>query len=191
MNNLSLKNKWTLFSISLLIIGAVWIWFTSVYWNTTSSEAVSVPHQGFKAPDFTAKSLDGSEISLSSLRGKAVLVNIWASWCLPCRKEMPALERVYQEYNDNGFTILAVNATDQDQIENVRSFAREMSLSFPVLLDESGEISTAYQLSALPTSFFISADGVIQKVVVGGPMSEALLRSQIEQLLKFTNPGVQ
>lgn len=104
---------------------------------------------------------------------------------------MPALERVYREYNDNGFTILAVNATDQDQIENVRSFAREMSLSFPVLLDESGEISTAYQLSALPTSFFISADGVIQKVVVGGPMSEALLRSQIEQLLKFTNPGVQ
>jgi len=96
------------------------------------------------------------------------------------------MERIYQDYQGEGFTILAVNATNQDQIDNVNAFVKEYQLNFPILLDENGEITSAYQLSAFPTSFFISADGIIQDVVVGGPMSEALLRSRVEHLLEIT-----
>jgi peroxiredoxin len=148
------------------------------------------PHQGFLAPDFTAQSLDGEITTLSSFKGKPVLVNLWASWCLPCRTEMPALERVYQDFQDQGFTILAVNATSQDNLSEVNAFVKEYGLSIPILLDESGDITSLYQISAFPTSFFISADGVIQDVVVGGPMSEALLRSRVEHLLKVKESEV-
>jgi len=181
------KQSWTYFSAILLLAGAFWIWITTTRSDSTTNGKLPAPHQGFLAPDFKATTLTGEEITLSSLRGQPVLVNLWASWCLPCRREMPALEQVYKEYHEDGFILLAVNATDQDQLEKVRAFTQELGLTFPILLDEAGEISRAYQLSALPTSFFISADGTIQDVVVGGPMSEALLRSRVENLFNKRN----
>lgn len=97
------------------------------------------------------------------------------------------MQRVYETYASQGFTILAVNATNQDQLSNAVNFAAEMGLNFPILFDHQGQISKLYQVQALPTSFFIDAQGVIQEVVVGGPMSEALLEIRVQQLLK--GPG--
>ncbi len=180
------RKSWNVFTFMILLTGFVWISYTASHYGRGTNGKTPAPHQGFLAPDFTAQSLSGEEVSLSSLKGKPVLVNLWASWCLPCRKEMPALERTYQDYRGEGFTILAVNATSQDQIDKVNAFVKEYQLNFPILLDKNGEIIKAYQLSAFPTSFFISADGVIQDVVIGGPMSEALLRSRVEHLLEVS-----
>jgi len=180
------RKFWNILTFTILLTGFLWIRYTATHFGPGTNGKTPAPHQGFLAPDFTAQSLSGEEVSLSSLKGKPVLINLWASWCLPCRKEMPALEQIYQDYRGEGFTILAVNATNQDQIEKVNTFVKEYQLNFLILLDENGEITNAYQLSAFPTSFFISADGIIQEVVIGGPMSEALLRSRVEHLLEIS-----
>jgi peroxiredoxin len=135
------------------------------------------------APDFTLELLDGGEVTLSDLRGQVVLLNLWASWCPPCREEMPAIQNVYNRYQARGFTVIALNTTYQDGEREASEFIEEMGLSFPVALDRTGEVSRRYLLRALPTTFFIDTEGVIQKVVVGGPMSEALIRSTVEALL--------
>jgi peroxiredoxin len=97
---------------------------------------------------------------------------------------MQSIEKIYQEYRDEGFTVLAVNMTNQDTLSAVMPFAREQGLTFPILLDERGEVANAYQMQSLPSSFFIRRDGIINEVVIGGPMSEALLRTRIEEILK-------
>jgi peroxiredoxin len=139
---------------------------------------------GIPGPDFTLSDSDGKTYTLSELHGRGVLVNLWASWCLPCRSEMPALERVYQQYRDQGFEILAVNVTNQDSQPAALDFADELGLTFPILYDNEGTVSGEYELRALPTSFFVGPDGTIQEVVIGGPMSEALLRVRVENLVK-------
>jgi len=112
-----------------------------------------------------------------------VVLNIWASWCTPCRAEMPAMQRIFEEKESQGLIVLAVNASDQDDQASAINFANEIRLTFPIVFDETGEISRKYQVRALPTSFFIDQAGVIQKVVIGGPISEALLKIEVEKLL--------
>jgi len=171
-------------AIVVLCAGLVWIWVSKAPPGSVSSGGIPAPQTGFQAPDFELVSLDGELFRLSELRGRPALVNFWASWCVPCRSEMPALERVYQKYRDQGFLILAVNATHQDDLDKARAFTAELGLSFPTLLDQSGEVSKLYQVRALPSSFFIDARGVIQDVIIGGPMAEALLAIRVEQLLE-------
>jgi peroxiredoxin len=96
---------------------------------------------------------------------------------------MPAIQKVYKDYQDDGLVVLGINATDQDDITAARSFVSENQLSFPILFDQDGEVSRQYNLHSLPTSFFIDQNGIIQDVVVGGPMSETLLRTRIERML--------
>ena len=139
---------------------------------------------GSKAPDFTLKTATGEIFTLSELKGQAVLVNLWATWCPPCRAEMPAIQKMYIEYKDRGFIVLAVNLTYQDDPFAVVPFAEEFNLTFPILLDETGETGKAFQIRSLPSSYFINRHGVITDVVIGGPMSEALLRTHIEKALK-------
>lgn len=141
------------------------------------------PRKGFSAPGFTLTTLDGSDVSLSDLRGKVVIVNFWASWCLPCRVEMPAMEQVHRAYKDLGLVVLAVNMTSGDSRGDAAAFVEEYELTFPVPLDLDGSVSSRYEVLGLPTTFFIDAQGVIREVVVGGPMSEALIQSKVEDLL--------
>jgi thiol-disulfide isomerase/thioredoxin len=177
------KNQRIIFYLLILIAGAAWI---AVSTDTTSATAgkTSAPQTGFTAPDFTLKTPDGEEYTLSELKGNGVLVNLWATWCPPCRAEMPAIDKMYQEYKDQGFIVLAVNMTYQDDPANVAPFIQEYGLTFPILLEETGDVGAAYQLRSLPSSYFINRAGIIQEVVIGGPMSEALLRTRIEQILK-------
>ncbi|MCC6611868.1 MAG: TlpA family protein disulfide reductase [Anaerolineae bacterium] len=119
------------------------------------------------APDFTLGTLHGGEVTLSDFQGQAVLINFWATWCVPCRFEMPELVRAYQAHSDEGFTILAVNLTDQDSLEDVREFVGEFDMTFPVLLDESGQVSTLYGLLGLPTTVFVNREGLVQRIHIG------------------------
>lgn len=176
------KTQRIAFYLITLIAGAAWIFFSAD--PNASTSGSSAPQAGFTAPDFTLTSLDGTEYTLSELKGQAVLVNLWATWCPPCRAEMPAIEKMYQEYKDQGLVVLAVDMTYQDDPQKVAPFAQEYGLTFPILLDQTGAAGSAYQLRSLPSSYFIDRFGIIQEVVIGGPMAEALLRTRIEQILK-------
>lgn len=176
--------RWTLISGLVLIAGLIWIAFSRLEPGTSTNGMIPLPRQGFAAPEFSLETTEGNIVALSDLRGRPVLINIWTSWCPPCRAEMPALQRTYQTYHDQGFEILAINAANQDDLQDALTFAEEMGLTFPLLLDESGDVSNLYQLRSLPTSFFIDRQGIIREVVVGGPMSEALLRTRVEKLLE-------
>lgn len=176
------KNQRVILYILILIAGAAWIVLSAN--GTEGAGYTSAPQAGFSAPDFTLQTPLGETYTLSEFRGQAVLVNLWASWCPPCRAEMPAIEKMYREYKAQGFIVLAINMTYQDDPFAVVPFLKEHEITFPILLDETGEVAAAYQLRSLPTSYFINREGVITEVVIGGPMSEALLRTRIEQILK-------
>lgn len=109
------------------------------------------------APDFTLKSKESGNIRLSEQRGSIVMVNFWASWCGPCREELPEMESIYQEYRDLGFEILAVNVDDHPDKANV--LLDDIEVSFPVLYDTSGEVSQLYDVNAMPTTVIIDRDG--------------------------------
>ena len=96
---------------------------------------------------------------------------------------MQSIETVYNEYKDQGFVVLAVNMTYQDNQTDIMPFVDQEGLTFPILLDETGAMANAYQLQSLPSSYFIGRDGIIREVVIGGPMAEALLRTRVEDIL--------
>ncbi len=177
-------NRITLLYLAVLLAGAGWIWASKVSPGETTSGKIPAPQKGFQAPDFSLPTNEGSTIRLSDLRGSPVLVNVWASWCPPCRAEMPAMQRAYQDYQAQGLVILGVNATNQDDRLKAQEFAQSQALSFPILFDDTGQVSKLYDIRALPTSYFIDPQGTIQEIVVGGPMSEALLRIRIEQIIE-------
>lgn len=176
--------RWSLVVIGAAIVGGLWTWASAVPADATTGGLIPSPRVGFLAPDFTLESLSGDQISLADMRGKVIVLNLWASWCPPCREEMPALQRVHQENHERGLEVLAVNMTAQDNLAAVEAFVQEFNLTFPILLDISGEVGKAYLMRALPTTFFIDQEGVIQRVIVGGPMSEVTLQSTVEQLLE-------
>lgn len=178
------KTQRIILYILVLISGASWIVVSMDKTGASTSGNIPAPQAGFAAPNFTLNTPDGTSFTLADLRGSAVLVNLWATWCPPCRAEMPAIEKMYQEYKEQGFVVLAVNMTYQDDPFAVVPFVQEYGLTFPILLEETGDVASAYQLRSLPSSYFINRDGVITEVVIGGPMSEALLRTRIEEILK-------
>jgi cytochrome c biogenesis protein CcmG/thiol:disulfide interchange protein DsbE len=135
----------------------------------------SIARVGHTAPDFALKTLDGKEIKLSDLKGKAVLINLWASWCPPCRYEMPAIQVAYEKYKNKGLVVLGIDFTVQDNLKDVNAFVKELKLTFPILLDETGKISVGlYGMRGLPMSFFIDTEGILQRIQVGAMLPEKL-----------------
>lgn len=120
------------------------------------------------APDFTLKTLDGKEVTLSELQGKKVILNFWATWCPPCRAEMPDMEKFYKEYKDKNVEILAINfTTSEKNPEDVKKFIKDFGITFPVLLDEENIVNDIYQPQGIPNSFFIDSKGVAQYHIIG------------------------
>jgi len=151
------------------------------------SEVKTFPKEGFLAPEFVLVDKEGNQHSLADYYGKPVVINFWASWCPPCRAEMPALQEVYSEYHPLGVVFLAINASNQDSPDAAVRFAEEVGVTFPVLFDVSGDTSSAYNLRALPSTYFVDKNGIINKVVIGGPLSKALLKSHLAELLKVND----
>ena len=109
------------------------------------------------APNFTLKGLDGKNLKLSELAGDVVLINFWASWCGPCRTEMPLLNAMHKKYKALGFTVLGVNV--EEQSKNARSYIAERPVNFPILLDSSNRVSRLYKVVAMPTTVVVDRDG--------------------------------
>lgn len=108
-------------------------------------------------PDFTLPSPDGRKIALKDFRGKVVLLNFWASWCVPCREEMPSMEKLYQEFKDKNFTILAVAVKDRKQ--DSINFVKELKLTYPIALDPEGQVGMTYGAWGLPATYLIGPKG--------------------------------
>ncbi len=140
-----------------------------------------VPEAGLVAYDFTLETLDGEKITLSDLRGKPVMLNFWATWCAPCRFEIPYMIAAYEEYQDDGLQVLAVNL--REEAGAVRRYAERAGMNFTIALDSQGEIGAAYFVRAIPTSLFIDQEGVIQ-AVHRGTLSEEALRGYLATLLQ-------
>jgi len=139
----------------------------------------SSPLVGKQAPDFTLPMLDGAEVSLSQFRGQPVLINFWATWCLPCREEMPELVRSYETHKAEGLMILGVNLTYSDSLPDVQAFVNEFDITFPVLLDKDGAVAERlYRIPGVPTSIFINRDGTVERIQVG-----ILTSRQIDQYI--------
>ena len=136
---------------------------------------------GSAAPDFQLPTLDGDELSLSSLRGQVVLVDFWATWCGPCRQEMPALQRLHEEFAGRGVEIVAISM--DAQTEAVAPYARREGLTFPILLGSVAE-QVRYRVAGLPTLFVVDQGGIIRFQHVGySPGAEPVLAEEIEALL--------
>lgn len=136
--------------------------------------------EGDLAPDFTAQTMDGEQVRLSDLKGQGVLINFWASWCKPCKDEMPAIERRYQKHKEKGLTVLAVNVGESPL--TVQGFVRGFDLSFPILLDPEKEVTKLYNIGPLPASLFIDPDGKIYRKVTG-QMSETFIEQNVIKVL--------
>ena len=135
------------------------------------------------APDFTLKSRSGENLKLSEFRGELVMINFWASWCGPCRQEMPELERLYQRYKSLGFTILGINQDDKPR--NAEKMLKQIPVSFPILFDEKHEVSDQYHVAAMPTTILLNRDGTIRDIHQGyRPGMEADYQKQIEEMIK-------
>lgn len=143
------------------------------------AQTVSVGiEEGNHAPDFQLATLDGKVIKLSNQKGKKVLLNFWASWCPPCKAEMPDMEKFYQNNHQN-VKILAVNLTTAEKNRNnVTKFVKDYGLTFPILLDEKGKIGDMYQAFTIPTTYVIDSNGIIQKKIIG-PLNQEMMEKLI------------
>jgi len=129
-----------------------------------------IPPQEMEAPDFNGTDLEGNAISLKKLKGKVVLLNLWATWCPPCRAEMPSLEKLHQTLKGSNFTILAVGTPTppRETEEKIINFIKANDYTFPVIIDKSQKIASIYGSGSIPTSWIIGADGKVVARLVGG-----------------------
>jgi len=138
------------------------------------------PEKGRAAPDFRLATLDGKRVRLSDLQGKTVLINFWATWCAPCRQEMPEIVRAYSQYHDKGFEVVSVD--EQEDPGTVRKWVDAFGMQFPVVMDVSGQVGQTFRAgNTFPTSMFVDANGVVTDIHYG-PMSRDYLDQKLSVL---------
>lgn len=136
-----------------------------------------------KAPDFTLKSMQGGNLKLSEHRGEVVMINFWASWCAPCREEMPILNDLYLRYRDMGFTLLGVNV--EEESSGAKKMMSELKVVFPVLFDTSNEVSKMYKVEAMPSTILVDRDGNMRYLHRGYlPGYEEDYERQVRELMR-------
>ncbi|MBS4208362.1 redoxin domain-containing protein [Bacillus sp. FJAT-50079] len=152
--------------------------------------AKEVTATGFTAgevpPDFELQTIDGNTIKLSDYKGKKVILNFWATWCPPCKAEMPHMENYYKtSAKDENVEIIAVNLTMAERgtnvMEKVSNFIKEYELTFPIPLDEEGKVSDVYKPLTIPTTYLINTDGLVHRKVVG-PMDDERIRNYVKEM---------
>jgi thiol-disulfide isomerase/thioredoxin len=179
------KTSWAPYLVAALVAGLVVL----LAWVNRDRLSPVVP--GRDAPNFSAFDLEGTPKSLEDFRDKVLLVNIWATWCPPCREEMPSMQRLYQEIDDDDFEILAISIDapfgKADAFGRVggdlQSYADSLGLSFTILHDPSGKVQQTFQTTGVPESFVVDRSGVIYKKVAGATAWDAPQNLQLIQRL--------
>jgi thiol-disulfide isomerase/thioredoxin len=164
----------TLIGLGLASIGIMFfmLWETS---SASSQDFSTIPVEvNFPAPDLVLTDLNGVPVSLAEFRGKVVLVNLWATWCPPCREEMPTLQAFHEKYRSRGFVLIAVN--QGEKAPQIRPFVDEYKLTFPVWLDEKSKTSRMFNTMNLPSSYVVDRDGQVRLMWIGGISKKNLER---------------
>lgn len=173
--------EWAIWIVLAALLGGGWIVASQERVSQTQSFTLSeAPVVGHLAPDFTLTDTVGQSYHLNSLLGQPVILNFWATWCAPCRLEMPAFQNVSRKYNGR-FTLLGIN--QGETASQINDFALSLGLSYPLLVDESNNVNRVYLVNSLPTTIFIDAEGVVQEVLIGA-LSQAVLEERLERLLQ-------
>lgn len=171
------KKKRLMMRTSILLIIVVAIGYT-IYSSAFNENKVVKP--GDAAPNFQLTTLDGKTVELSDYRGKGVFLNFWATYCPPCKEEMPYMDNLYKEFKDKGIEILAVNVGEPPL--TAQKFVERYDLSFPILMDEREEVYKAYGVKPIPSTFLIDKDGkVIDRVTKG--LTEQEIREMMERIV--------
>ena len=146
----------------------------------TDGDTAGSPQVGKLAPDFELDTLDGQTVVLSQLRGRPVVVNFWATWCGPCRHEMPFLQQVYEDWPGEELVVMTINVAESSS--KVSQFMQSYELSFPVLLDSDGNVTQSYNVTGIPTTFFIDKFGFIEEIKIGSFQSQAEIETILSRL---------
>lgn len=161
--------------LAILLLTIVYITFTTG--KQEKKEALVV---GLEAPDFEVVDLEGNIFRLSDYRGKGVVLNFWGTWCKPCKREFPAMERQYKHFDEQGVKLIAIN-NDQTDLE-VQTYVKNMDMTFQVAIDKTRSILNAYNVVPLPTTILINQDGIVEKVITG-EMTEAQIIAHFESIV--------
>ncbi|MFC1939864.1 TlpA family protein disulfide reductase [Chloroflexota bacterium] len=143
--------------------------------------STQAPEAGKLAPDFQLSNLKGQTVSLRDFRGRPVLINFWASWCGPCRAEMPYIQQVFEEWSGRGLVMLSINIGES--LSTVEGFMQSYNLSFPVLLDVNESVARKYNVRYIPTSFLIDEGGIIKSVNIGSFSSTAEIERDLSTII--------
>jgi peroxiredoxin len=170
--------RWSILILIVALVGGGWIFVNRLPAGAAASTGAlpPAPAVGHPAPDFTLTDLDGNTFTLSELRGQPVVLNFWATWCPPCRAEMPELQAASERLNGE-VAIIGVNQGENAQ--QIAGFVQPLGFTFPMPLDERMDVSRQYLVRNLPTTFFIDRDGIIRYTQVG-PLTEATLAQRLE-----------
>ena len=142
------------------------------------------PKEGEPIPDFDLPTLDGRRVRLSDLRGSPVVINFWATWCGPCKQEMPLLVEQYNWNKGRGLRVLAIDTLANDNRDDMRAFVKQFNMNFDVLVDETDAIAGGWEVMGLPTTFFVKPDGTVAKVHVG-----QMTADQLKDYMKLVMPN--
>ncbi len=173
------KKKKRFYVRSVLLVLMVGIVIFTIYSNL-SKEKNSVLQVGDEAPDFVLTDMNGEKHQLSEYKGQGVFLNFWGTWCKPCEREFPLMDKQYQEVKDQGLQILAVNIGESDFV--VQKFIDRLGLTFPVLIDDNKSVMESYNINPLPTTFLINPEGKIEKIITG-EMSEESINEYMAQIM--------
>ena len=141
--------------------------------------AARPPLVGAPAPEVVLTNLQGQEVKLSDLRGKIVLLNFWATWCKPCKEEMPAMQACYDKLRDQGFVVLAINELEDTEL--VAEHVRTHNHTFPVLMDHDNRIANRYGVVGLPASFLVDREGIVRERIVGSLLTEQRITEMVQR----------